>query len=132
MLASMREKIATATEGTAIVANDRLADWPPRFPESCRATDAAAELDIILYNGNVKLTRKAADVYGARWVDEETHDRDRVIAKDTTFREDDSFDCVGDAICFAYRAGAVTVPRGRIFDHARQDYSRKAALRMKQ
>ena len=284
MLAPMREKIATARDGIAIVANDKVANWLLPFLESYRATNAATELHIIPYDDNVKLTRKAADVYGAKWVDDDMHDLDylakrlyplspyrrrrlrklqalalpldRVIyldvdiilfrdfrpvfdrlvpgetdfiiasssddyvynashaehdflegarlfndgffltsrsivslddfreivdrdetlfhsvrkrgglyaqpfvnfvvhrrrlqvrslseclpgasdesfykAKDTAFREDGPVDCVGNAIYFAHWAGAVTTPRGRVFDPAWQDYSRKAALRMKQ
>lgn len=48
------------------------------------------------------------------------------------FREDGPVDCYGREIYFAHWAGAVTKPRGRIFDQAWQDYARKAAARMTQ
>ena len=52
--------------------------------------------------------------------------------KDAVFRDDGPVDCHGNAIYFAHWAGAVRTPRGRIFDAAWQDYSKKAAARMKQ
>jgi hypothetical protein len=48
------------------------------------------------------------------------------------FRDDGPVDCVGDEIYFAHWAGATTTPRGRVFDRAWLDYSKKAAARMKQ
>jgi hypothetical protein len=48
------------------------------------------------------------------------------------FRDDGPVDCHGKEIYFAHWAGAVTTPRGRVFDHAWREYAKKAAVRMKQ
>lgn len=59
-----------AKTGIAIVANDRVAMWLLPFLESYRATNAATDLYLIPYDENVELTRRAAQVYGAIWVDD--------------------------------------------------------------
>ena len=57
--------------GIAIVANDKVADWLLPFLESYRATNAATDLYLIPYDDNVDRTRRAADAYGAIWVEDD-------------------------------------------------------------
>jgi hypothetical protein len=53
-------------------------------------------------------------------------------AKDVFFRDDGPVDGSGKEIYFAHWAGAVSMPRKRVFDKAWKMYSEKAAARMKQ
>jgi hypothetical protein len=63
-------------DGIAIVANDKVIDWLLAFLESYRATNSATDLYLIPYDGNVARTRRAAEVYGARWVDDDMAELD--------------------------------------------------------
>ncbi len=62
--------------GVAIVANDKVFDWLLPFLESYQATNSATPLYLIPFDDNVQLTRRAADVYGAIWVDDDLRELD--------------------------------------------------------
>jgi hypothetical protein len=64
--------------GVAIVGNDKIIDWLLPFLESYRDTNASLPLYLIPYDDNVALTRRAADVYGAIYVDKEPVEIDRL------------------------------------------------------
>ena len=68
-------------DGIAIVANDKILDWLLPFLESYRATNAATDLYLIPYDTNTKVTRRAADIYGAIWVDDDMADLDRLAKR---------------------------------------------------
>ena len=57
--------------GIAIVANDKVRKWLLPFLESYRATNSATKLFVIPFDEDTVLTRRAADVYGAIWVDDD-------------------------------------------------------------
>jgi hypothetical protein len=65
------ESAAGPRRGIAIVANDKVAEWLLPFLESYRATNAATDLYLIPYDDNVERTRRAAQAYGAIWVDDD-------------------------------------------------------------
>lgn len=67
--------------GIAIVANDKIVDWLLPFLESYRATNAASPLHLIPYDDNIKMTRRAAAVYGAAWVDDDMAELDRLARR---------------------------------------------------
>lgn len=67
--------------GIAIVANDKIVDWLLPFLESYSATNAATSLYLIPYDNNTKVTRRAADVYGAIWVEDEMAELDRLARR---------------------------------------------------
>lgn len=67
--------------GIAIVGNDKIIDWLLPFLESYRATNAHLPLFLIPYDDNVTLTRRAADVYGAHFVEETPVEIDRLAAE---------------------------------------------------
>lgn len=67
--------------GVAIVGNDKIADWLLPFLESYRATNSSLPLYLIPYDDNVALTRRAADVYGATFMEEELTDIDRLAVE---------------------------------------------------
>jgi hypothetical protein len=69
---------STKRFGIAIVGNDKIIDWLLPFLESYRATNASLPIYLIPYDENVALTRRAADVYGATFVDEEPVEIDRL------------------------------------------------------
>jgi hypothetical protein len=64
--------------GIAIVGNDKIIDWLLPFLESYRATNASLPIYLIPYDNNVALTRRAAEVYGATFVEEEPVEIDRL------------------------------------------------------
>ncbi|MBI3274975.1 MAG: hypothetical protein HYZ60_03315 [Methylocystis sp.] len=66
--------------GVAIVANDKIADWLLPFLESYRATGSTLPLYVIPYDDNNALTRRAAEFYGAAFVEDEPSDIDRLAA----------------------------------------------------
>lgn len=72
---------ATKKFGIAIMANDRIADWLLPFLESYRATNAATPLYLIPYDNNLALTRRAAEVYGAELVTEDSRDLDKLASR---------------------------------------------------
>jgi len=55
--------------GIAVLANDKVLHWLLPFLESYRETNSATPLFLIPYDDNVDVTRRAADLYGARWAD---------------------------------------------------------------
>jgi hypothetical protein len=69
------------TDGIVIVANDNVINWLLPFLESYHATNAATDLYLVPYDGNVSATRRAADVYGVRWVDDEMTELDRLAKR---------------------------------------------------
>jgi hypothetical protein len=64
--------------GIAIVGNDKIIDWLLPFLESYRATNASLPLYLIPYDDNVSLTRRAAEIYGATFVEQEPVEIDRL------------------------------------------------------
>jgi hypothetical protein len=64
--------------GFAIVGNDKIIDWLLPFLESYRATNASLPIYLIPYDENTALTRRAAEVYGATFVEEEPIEIDRL------------------------------------------------------
>jgi hypothetical protein len=68
-------------DGIAIVANDKVIDWLLAFLESYRATNSATDLHLIPYDGNVARTRRAAEVYGAKWVDDDMAELDSLARR---------------------------------------------------
>ncbi len=71
---------ATASKryGIAIVGNDKIIDWLLPFLESYLATNASLPLYLIPYDDNVAMTRRAAEIYGATFVEEEPVEIDRL------------------------------------------------------
>ena len=67
--------------GIAIVGNDKIIDWLVPFLESYRETNASLPLYLIPYDDNVKRTRRAAQVYGAHFIEEEPVEIDRLAAE---------------------------------------------------
>jgi hypothetical protein len=64
--------------GIAIVGNDKIIDWLLPFLESYLATNAHLPLYLIPYDENVALTRRAADIYGAHFVEETPTEIDKL------------------------------------------------------
>lgn len=78
----MADQAATSkTYGIAIVANDKVSDWLLPFLESYAATNSATPLYIIPYDDNLSLTRRAADIYGARLVTEDSRELDALATR---------------------------------------------------
>ena len=57
----------TATWAIAIVANDKVLHWLLPFLESYRDTNAEIPLHLIPFDDDVSRTRRAAEIYGARF-----------------------------------------------------------------
>lgn len=74
-------KPSSKTYGIAIVANDKISDWLLPFLESYVATNAATPLYIIPYDDNLSLTRRAAEIYGARLVTEDVRELDALATR---------------------------------------------------
>jgi hypothetical protein len=55
--------------GVAILANDKVLDWLLAYLESYRETNATVPLHLIPFDDNVSRTRRAADAYGAHFVE---------------------------------------------------------------
>jgi len=64
--------------GIAIVGNDKIIDWLVPFLESYRETNASLPLYLIPYDDNVTRTRRAAQIYGAHFVEKEPVEIDRL------------------------------------------------------
>lgn len=64
--------------GIAIVGNDKIIDWLLPFLESYRDTNSSLPIYLIPYDDNVAMTRKAADIYGATYVEEEPKEIDKL------------------------------------------------------
>jgi hypothetical protein len=67
-------------QGVAIVANDKISEWLLPFLESYRASNPATDLYVIPYD-NVDLTRRAAQVYGATWVEDDMRQLDELAKR---------------------------------------------------
>lgn len=64
--------------GVAIVGNDKIIDWLLPFLESYRDTNAALPLYLIPYDDNVSQTRRAAEIYGATFIEDEPREIDKL------------------------------------------------------
>ena len=62
----------------AIVGNDKIIDWLLPFLESYRDTNSSLPLYLIPYDDNVELTRRAAEIYGAHFIEEEPTEIDKL------------------------------------------------------
>ena len=69
---------AKSRYGVAIVGNDKIIDWLVPFLESYRETNASLPLYLIPYDDNVTRTRRATEVYGAHFIEEEPVEIDRL------------------------------------------------------
>jgi hypothetical protein len=69
------------TCGIAIVANDKVLHWLLPFLESYRATNATIPLHLIPFDDNVVATRRAAELYGAIWVNDDTTEVDALARR---------------------------------------------------
>src|SRR5207249_10283441 len=67
--------------GMAIIANDKIVNWLLPFLESYLATNAATPLYLIPYDDNVPLTRRAASVYGAHFVEPDSTELDALAKR---------------------------------------------------
>jgi hypothetical protein len=67
--------------GIAIVGNDKIIDWLLPFLESYRATNAHLPLYLVPYDENVAQTRRAAEIYGAHFIEEVPAEIDRLAAE---------------------------------------------------
>ncbi|HEX3431015.1 MAG TPA: hypothetical protein VHT03_09020 [Rhizomicrobium sp.] len=67
--------------GVAIVANDKVLDWLLAFLESYRETNALIPLHLIPFDDNVSQTRRAADAYGAHFVEGDLARVDRLAKR---------------------------------------------------
>ncbi len=72
---------SSKTYGIAIVANDKVSGWLLPFLESYVATNAATPLYVIPYDDNLSLTRRAAEIYGARLVTEDVRELDALATR---------------------------------------------------
>lgn len=77
----MLEGSTKPSHGIAVVANDKIVEWLLPFLESYRATNAATDLYLIPYDDNVAVTRRAAEVYGAIWVDDDMLELDALARR---------------------------------------------------
>ena len=66
----------TRKYGMATIANDKIIQWLLPFLESYLATNMSTPLYIIPYDDNVPLTRRAAEIYGANFVEPDSADLD--------------------------------------------------------
>ncbi|VTZ26626.1 conserved hypothetical protein [Methylocella tundrae] len=71
----------SAATGVAIVANDRIADWLLPFLESYYATNAQTPLYLIPYDDNLAVTKRAAEIYGAHLVTEDSRELDALASR---------------------------------------------------
>ena len=64
--------------GVAIVGNDKIIDWLLPFLESYKATNDGLPLYLVPYDDNIAMTRRAAEIDGAHFIDEEPREIDRL------------------------------------------------------
>jgi len=64
--------------GIAIVGNDKIIDWLLPFLESYLATNSTLPIYLIPYDDNVAMTRRAAEIYGATFIEEEPKEIDKL------------------------------------------------------
>ena len=67
--------------GVAIVGNDKIIDWLLPFLESYAQTNAHLPLYLVPYDENVAQTRRAAEIYGAHFIEEVPEAIDRLAAE---------------------------------------------------
>ncbi|MGH6878872.1 MAG: hypothetical protein ACREHV_16050 [Rhizomicrobium sp.] len=67
--------------GIAIVANDKVLPWLLPFLESYSATNAGIPLHLIPFDDNVASTRRAAELYGAIWVNDDMAELDALARR---------------------------------------------------
>jgi hypothetical protein len=67
--------------GMAIIANDRIIQWLLPFLESYLATNVSTPLYVIPYDDNVLLTRRAAEIYGANFVEPDSAELDALAKR---------------------------------------------------
>jgi len=67
--------------GMAIIANDRIIQWLLPFLESYLATNLSTPLYVIPYDDNVLLTRRAAEIYGANFVEPDSAELDALAKR---------------------------------------------------
>jgi hypothetical protein len=67
--------------GIAIVANDKVLHWLLPFLESYITTNAAIPLHLIPYDDNVAATRRAAERFGAIWVEDDASEVDALARR---------------------------------------------------
>lgn len=77
----MTEAAVQRKDGVAIVANDKVSEWLLPFLESYRASNAETELYLIPYDDDIELTRRAAEVYGATWVEDDMRELDELAKR---------------------------------------------------
>lgn len=77
----MTEAAVERKNGVAIVANDKVSEWLLPFLESYRASNAETELYLIPYDDDIELTRRAAEVYGAAWVEDDMRELDELAKR---------------------------------------------------
>jgi hypothetical protein len=68
-------------QGIAIVANDRVLHWLLPFLESYLETNSGLPLHLIPFDDNVAATRRAAERYGAIWVEDEMTELDALARR---------------------------------------------------
>jgi hypothetical protein len=66
--------------GMSVVANDKIADWLLPFLESWKQTNSHIPLYLTPYDDNLKLTRKACEIYGVTMVEAVSPEIDRLAA----------------------------------------------------
>jgi hypothetical protein len=72
---------SSGKNGIAILANDKVYDWLLPFLESHRRTNTATPLYVIPYDDEVARTRRAADAYGAHFVEDDLSDIDALAKR---------------------------------------------------
>jgi hypothetical protein len=77
----MTEAAAERKQGVAIVANDKISEWLLPFLESYRASNAETKLYVIPYDDDVEQTRRAAEIYGATWVEDDMRQLDELAKR---------------------------------------------------
>jgi hypothetical protein len=67
--------------GMATIANDKIIQWLLPFLESYLATNSATPLYVIPYDDNVAQTRRAAEIYGAHFVEPDSAELDALAKR---------------------------------------------------
>ncbi len=65
----------------ATLANDKIIQWLLPFLESHRTTNPSTPLYVIPYDDNVQLTRRAAEIYGANFVETDSAELDALAKR---------------------------------------------------
>jgi hypothetical protein len=82
-LKSSMQDLAASTKnyGMATIANDKVIQWLLPFLESYLVTNASTPLYVIPYDGNVLLTRRAAEIYGVNFVEPDSVELDALAKR---------------------------------------------------